>query len=70
MVAWFVKASVFHSVNSAPSTNSGSNPAWECCIDRLNSKEFVAMCLIYCYSVINPKSEPALELHRRAAPSM
>ena len=41
MVAWFVKASVFHSVNSAPSANGGSNLAWECCIDRLNSKEFV-----------------------------
>ena len=43
VVAWFVKASVFHSVNSAPSVNGGSNPAWECCIDRLNSKEFVAI---------------------------
>ena len=43
VVAWFVKASVFHSVNSAPSANGGSNPAWECCIDRLNSKEFVAI---------------------------
>ena len=42
-VAWFVKASVFHSVNSAPSANGGSNPDWECCIDRLNSKEFVAI---------------------------
>ena len=30
VVAWFVKASVFHSVNSAPSANGGSNPAWEC----------------------------------------
>ena len=29
VVAWFVKASVFHSVNSAPSANGGSNPAWE-----------------------------------------
>ena len=28
MVAWFVKASVFHSVNSAPSANGGSNPAY------------------------------------------
>ena len=27
VVAWFVKASVFHSVNSAPSANGGSNPA-------------------------------------------
>ena len=26
-VAWFVKASVFHSVNAAPSANGGSNPA-------------------------------------------
>ena len=26
-VAWFVKASVFHSVNSALSANGGSNPA-------------------------------------------
>ena len=43
VVAWFVKASVFHSVNSAPSANGGSNPAWECYIDRLNSKEFVAI---------------------------
>ena len=29
MVAWFVKASVYHSVNSAPSANGASNPAWE-----------------------------------------
>ena len=43
VVAWLVKASVFHSVNSAPSANGGSNPAWECCIDCLNSKEFVAI---------------------------
>ena len=43
MVAWFVKASDFHSVNSAPSANGGLNPAWECCIDHLNSKEFVAI---------------------------
>ena len=43
VVAWFVEASVFHLVNSAPSANGGSNPAWECCIDRLNSKEFVAI---------------------------
>ena len=28
MVAWFIKASYFHSVNSAPSANGGSNPAW------------------------------------------
>ena len=27
VVAWFVKASVFHSVNYAPSANGGSNPA-------------------------------------------
>ena len=26
VVAWFAKASVFHSVNSAPSANHGSNP--------------------------------------------
>ena len=38
VVAWFVKASVFHSVNYAPSVNGGSHPAWKCCIDRLNSK--------------------------------
>ena len=43
VVAWFVGASVFHSVNSASSANGGSNPAWECCIDRLNSKEFVTI---------------------------
>ena len=43
VVAQFVKESVFHSVNSAPSANSGLNPAWECCIDRLNLKEFVAI---------------------------
>ena len=43
VVAWFVRASVFHSVNYAPSANGGLNPAWECCIDRLNSKEFVAI---------------------------
>ena len=34
VVAWFVKVSVFHSVNSAPSGNSGSNPAWVWFIDR------------------------------------
>ena len=28
VVAWFIKASVFHSVNYAPSANGGSNPAW------------------------------------------
>ena len=28
VVAWFAKASVFHSVNSAPSANGGSNPTW------------------------------------------
>ena len=28
VVAWFAKASIFHSVNSAPSASSGSNPAW------------------------------------------
>ena len=28
MVAWFAKALVFHSVNSAPSANGRSNPAW------------------------------------------
>ena len=28
VVARFVKASVFYSVNSAPSANGGSNPAW------------------------------------------
>ena len=33
-MAWFVKASVFHSVNSAPSGNGGSNPAWVWYIDR------------------------------------
>ena len=27
-VAWFVKASIFHSVNSAPSANGRLNPAW------------------------------------------
>ena len=43
MVAWFVKASVFHTVDSAPSAKGGSNPAWECFINRLNSKEFVAI---------------------------
>ena len=43
VVAWFIKASVFHSVNSAPSVNGGSNPARECCINRLNSKEFDAI---------------------------
>ena len=42
VVVWFVKASVFHSVNSAPSRNGGSNPTWECCMDLPNSKEFVA----------------------------
>ena len=26
VVAWMVKASVFHSVNSAPSAKGGSNP--------------------------------------------
>ena len=26
VVAWFIKASVFHSVKSAPSANGGSNP--------------------------------------------
>ena len=34
VVAWFVKASVFHSINSAPFANGGSNPAWVCYIDR------------------------------------
>ena len=48
VVAWFVKASVFHSVNSAPSANGGSNPIWECCIDRLNLKEFVAIQIARC----------------------
>ena len=43
MVAWFVKASVFQSVNSAPSANGGSNTAWKGCIDHLNLKEFVAI---------------------------
>ena len=43
VVDWFVKASFFLSVNSAPCANGGSNPAWECCINRLNSKEFVAI---------------------------
>ena len=33
VVAWFVKASVFHSVNSAPSASGGSNPAWVWHID-------------------------------------
>ena len=28
VVAWFAKASVFHSVNSAPSANGGLNAAW------------------------------------------
>ena len=27
-MVWFAKASIFHSVNSAPSASSGSNPAW------------------------------------------
>ena len=54
MGAWFVKASVFHSVNSAPSANGGSNPAWECCIDHLNSKEFAGP-----RQVLEPKAPPA-----------
>ena len=45
VVAWFVRVSVFHSVNSAPSANSASNPAWECCIDRLNLKLFFLFCI-------------------------
>ena len=28
VVAWFVKGSVFYLVNSAPSANGESNPAW------------------------------------------
>ena len=28
VVAWFANASVFHSVNSTPSANGGSNPTW------------------------------------------
>ena len=34
VVAWFVKASVFNSVNSAPSANGVLNPAWVWYIDR------------------------------------
>ena len=52
-MAWFVKASVFHSVNSAPAANGGSNPAWECCIDRLFSKEFVAIQIASCIGMCN-----------------
>ena len=48
VVAWFVKASVFHSVNSAPSANGGSNPAWECCFNCLNLKEFVTIQIARC----------------------
>ena len=34
---WFVKASVFHSVNSAPSANGGSTRLGMCC-DLVDSK--------------------------------
>ena len=34
VVAWFVKASVFHSGNSAPSANGGPNLPWVCYTDR------------------------------------
>ena len=34
VVAWFAKASVFQSVNSAPSANGGSNPIEVWCINR------------------------------------
>ena len=43
MVAWFVKASVFNSLNSAPSANGGSNPA---CGNNLYMDEFIKFKLI------------------------
>ena len=50
VVAWFVKASVFHAVNYAPpSVNGGSNLAGECCVNRLNSTEFVTIQIAKCW---------------------
>ena len=46
VVAWFAKASVFHSVNSAPCANGGSNPVEVWCINR---SEIEISC-IYSYS--------------------
>ena len=40
-MAWFIKASVFNSVNSAPSANGGLNPAWVWYIDRSEVELFV-----------------------------
>ena len=41
VVAWFVKASVFHSVNSTPTANGGSNPAW---VWYINGSEVETLC--------------------------
>ena len=77
MVAWFVKASDFHSVNYAPSANGGSNTAWVWYIERSEvetlcrnsncSAPGAAMPLRYPhYLTFDPRSAPELEPQGRA----